>query len=168
LSAQMDEKMAAAGQQHAMQLTLAIEAAAGKLGSHVDEKIAAATEQQTAQVREAVEAAAALHAGRVDESLEAAAAQHSAKVQETVEAVNERIALAEKNMEEIRKHFATLQVNVAGDLHDFEQTLKTQSAAIESARTAMSQTDDLVERVVEALELLQSSVLDQHDGVAVN
>jgi len=28
--------------------------------------------------------------------------------------------------------------------------------------------DDLVERVAEALELLQSSVLDQHDGVAVN
>ena len=65
--------------------------------------------------------------------------------------------------EEIRKHFSTLQENVASDLHDCEQTLKTQAGAIESARTAMAQTDDLVERVVEALELLQSSVLDNHE-----
>jgi hypothetical protein len=78
------------------------------------------------------------------------------------------MAAAEQNMEEIRKHFATLQANVAGDLHDFEKSLKAQGVAIESARTAMAQTDDLVERVVEALELLQSSMLDQHETAAVN
>ena len=49
---------------------------------------------------------------------------------------------------------------------DIEQSLKVQSAAIESSRTAMSQTDDLVERVVETLESLQASVLDQ-DGAPV-
>jgi len=31
----------------------------------------------------------------------------------------------------------------------------------------MAQTDDLVERVVEALELLQSSVLDSHEEAPV-
>ena len=34
-----------------------------------------------------------------------------------------------------------------------EQSLKTLALAIESARTAIAQTDDLVERVVDALEL---------------
>jgi len=33
-----------------------------------------------------------------------------------------------------------------------------------SARTAMAQTDSLVERVVEALESLQSAVLEPHEG----
>ncbi len=55
-----------------------------------------------------------------------------------------------------------------GDLHDFEKSLKSQGIAIESARTAMAQTDDLVERVVEALELMQSSMIDQHETADVN
>jgi hypothetical protein len=61
-----------------------------------------------------------------------------------------------------------LQANVAGDLHDVEKTLKSQAVAIESSRTAMAQTDDLVERVVEALELMQSSMIDQHEAAEVN
>jgi len=40
---------------------------------------------------------------------------------------------------------------VAADLNGIEQSLKAHAAAIESARTATAQTDDLVERVVEAL-----------------
>jgi DNA repair exonuclease SbcCD ATPase subunit len=93
--------------------------------------------------------------------------QIAARVDETAGPVIERITLAEQNLEEIRKHFSTLQENVAGDLHDFEQSLKTHANDIESARTAMAQTDDLVERVVEALELLQSTVLDQHEEHAM-
>ena len=46
---------------------------------------------------------------------------------------------------------------------DFEKGLKSQAAAILSARTAMAQTDDLVERVVEALESLQSTMLEPHE-----
>ena len=53
---------------------------------------------------------------------------------------------------------------MAADLVDIEQSLKVQSAAIESSRTAMSQTDDLVERVVEVLESLQTTVLEQSEG----
>ena len=51
--------------------------------------------------------------------------------------------------------------SVAADLVDIEAAIKLQSSGIESVRTAMSQTDDLVERVVEALESLQMAVLDQ-------
>ena len=54
--------------------------------------------------------------------------------------------------------------HIAADLMDIEQYLKGQSAAIESARTAMSQTHDLVERVVEALESVQAAMLDPDEG----
>jgi hypothetical protein len=154
-----------------------------QLHTHVQETVAAATRQDSAQVQEAlgtvqqqlatqvkatVDAANQKHAEKVQETIAAAAQQHASQVQETIAAVNQRMAAGEQNMEEIRKHFATLQANVAGDLHDFEKTLKAQSVAIESARTAMAQTDDLLERVVEALELLQSSMLDQHETAGVN
>jgi hypothetical protein len=42
--------------------------------------------------------------------------------------------------------------------------MKVQATAIDSSRTAMSQTDDLVERVVEALETLETTVLNRGEG----
>jgi eukaryotic-like serine/threonine-protein kinase len=84
--------------------------------------------------------------------------QHlTTQVNETIAEVIQRLSSAERNMEEVRKHFAIFQAKIATDLHDFEQSLKRQSLIIDSACTAMAQTDDLVERVVETLELLQSS-----------
>jgi hypothetical protein len=160
-----------------------VDALMQQIQGRVDETIAAVSEELHAQVRERVESANRQHAAQVQEavgslkqavaaqvqaSIAAATGEAPARTKETVDSVNQRMAAAEQNMEEIRKHFATLQANVAGDLHDFEKTLKAQGAAIESARTAMSQTDDLVERVVEALELLQSSMIDQHEAVGVN
>ena len=54
---------------------------------------------------------------------------------------------------------AALRDSVTRDIRNFERGLKAQNAAIESARTAMGQTDDLVERVVEALDSLQSMLV---------
>jgi predicted nucleic acid-binding Zn-ribbon protein len=54
-----------------------------------------------------------------------------------------------------------LQGTVAGELHALESTVKGHAAAIESIRGAMARTDDFMERVVEALESLQTMVLDQ-------
>ena len=70
----------------------------------------------------------------------------------------------ERTVEDMRRKSVQFEHNIAADLVDIEHGLKLQSAAIESARTAMSQTDDLVERVVEALESLQTSVLDQDES----
>ena len=53
---------------------------------------------------------------------------------------------------------------MVADLVDIEHNRKAQCASIESARTAMSQTDDLVERVVEALESLQTAMQDADEG----
>ncbi len=75
-------------------------------------------------------------------------------------ASNERVLTVERRMEEMRQVFAQFQRDIAADLVDIETNLSVHGAAIESSRTAMSQTDDLVERVVEALESLQSAVLE--------
>jgi hypothetical protein len=168
LNAHVDEKVAAVSQQVNAQVDEKVAAVSQQVDAQMDEKVAAVSQQVTARVEEQIGAATQQAAAQVDEKLGVATQQAATRVEETVGAVNQRMTLAEQNMEEIRKHFATLQANVAGDLHDFEQNLKAQSAAIESARTAMAQTDDLVERVVEALELLQSSVLDQQEHAGVN
>jgi hypothetical protein len=44
---------------------------------------------------------------------------------------------------------------------DVEEGMKAHSAAIESARTAISQTESLVERVVDTVESLQRAVVDE-------
>jgi hypothetical protein len=145
-----------------------VEALTQQIHGRLQETIAAVTQQLHAQVQETVEAGNRQHSAQVQEALGSTKQELAAQATETAAAVNQRMAAAEQNMEEIRKHFATLQSNVAGDLHDFEKTLKVQGVAIDSARTAMAQTDDLVERVVEALELLQSSMIDQHETAGVN
>jgi len=159
-----------------------VEAVTQHLQTTLQESVAAANQEHSAQVQQAFGSVTQELAAHVKETVDEANRQHAAHVQETVaasqqqlgssqEAVTDvlhRIGAAEVNMEEIRKHFATLQANVAGDLHDFETSLKTQAVAIDSARTAMAQTDDLVERVVEALELMQSSMIDQHEAASIN
>lgn len=79
-------------------------------------------------------------------------------------ASNERVHTVERRVEEMRQHLAQFQRDIAADLVDLENNMKVHDAAIESSRTAMAQTDDLVERVVEALESLQSAVLDRADS----
>jgi hypothetical protein len=86
------------------------------------------------------------------------------RVDRGFEVLNARIEQIERTVEEMRRHSSQFENNIAADLVDIERSMKAQSASIESSRTAMSQTDDLVERVVEALESLQTAVLDQGEG----
>jgi hypothetical protein len=92
---------------------------------------------------------------------DAAGSTIQARIDRGFEALNARLAAVERTVEEMRRKSVQFEHNIAADLVDIENGLKLQSEAIESARTAMSQTDDLVERVVEALESLQASVLEQ-------
>lgn len=68
----------------------------------------------------------------------------------------ERLLKLEQQLDEFDTDAAALRDSVTRDIRNFERALKSQNNAIESARTAMGQTDDLVERVVEALDSLQS------------
>jgi len=95
---------------------------------------------------------------------DAASAAILSRVARGFEVLNARIEQIERTMEEMRRHSSQFENNMAADLVDIERNMKAQCASIESARTAMSQTDDLVERVVEALESLQTAVLDQDEG----
>ncbi|HUB32738.1 MAG TPA: protein kinase [Bryobacteraceae bacterium] len=69
----------------------------------------------------------------------------------------ERLQKFEESLDVWDGDAAALRDSVTRDVRGFERTLKTQGAALDSVRTAMSQTDDLVERVVEALDSLQST-----------
>jgi hypothetical protein len=76
-------------------------------------------------------------------------------------ASNERVHAVERKVEEMRQYLFRFERDLAADLVDIENSLKVHEAGIESSRIATTQTDDLVERVVEALETLQSAVMDQ-------
>jgi hypothetical protein len=90
-----------------------------------------------------------------------------ARVNEEVEA---RLRKIEQNVDGVRRHVATLHESVAEDFKAFEDNLALHNNAIQSTKTAMSQTDDLVERVVEALEVLQTSnfASEERTGAVVN
>ena len=102
--------------------------------------------------------------------LEAAEARIAACFEWDREAGGECTARVEEGLDAARKHIATLHDSVAEDFLGFERGLTSQATAMQSARTAMAQTDALVERVVEALEALQSAVLEPRDerSVAMN
>jgi uncharacterized protein YdcH (DUF465 family) len=158
--------------------------AVSETASSLKEQMAAmsgelATSLQQAAERDhaANEAASALKAhmaamsGELAASLQQAAERDKAandailaRVDQGFEALDTRIAQIERSVEELRGHSSQFEHNIGADLVDLEQNLKVQTVAIESARTAMSQTDDLVERVVEALESLQMAVMDQAEG----
>ncbi len=73
-----------------------------------------------------------------------------------VSAVVERVQKLEANLDAFDTDAAALRDSVTRDIRNFERVLKAQNSATESARTAMAQTDDLLERVVEALDSIQS------------
>lgn len=78
-----------------------------------------------------------------------------------IEAATERIGRAEQATETVRREAAQFAEEAAGQLDALEQTVDAQADALESARRSMAHTDDLVERVVEALDSLQSIVLER-------
>ena len=92
-------------------------------------------------------------AGRVVGPGDAASEVILARVDRGFELLNARLAQIERTVEEMRRQASRLEHSVAADLVDIEQSIKVQSAAILSARTAMSQTEDLVERVADALSV---------------
>jgi hypothetical protein len=79
-----------------------------------------------------------------------------ARLDLVLSSVVERLQKLEENLDAFDTDAADLRDSVTRDVRNFERALKAQSTAIESARTAMGQTDDLVERVVDALDALQS------------
>ncbi len=79
-----------------------------------------------------------------------------------------RLAATQESVEDMRRRLAELHRTLSGDLGNLRESLQAQAAAIESAQTAVGQTDELVERVVDALENLQASLLSGGQAPADN
>ncbi|MFY9723948.1 MAG: protein kinase [Bryobacteraceae bacterium] len=77
-----------------------------------------------------------------------------------------RLQQLEARVETANQQASEARDRVAADIVQLETQLKEHAAALESSRTAGAQTDDLVEGVIEMLESLQSSVLEQSEGGA--
>jgi len=73
-------------------------------------------------------------------------------------AVN-RLAALQHEIEGDRNNVAASEATVTASLRQIERSIKDLAASVESTRVATAQTDGLLERVVEALDSLQSSVL---------
>jgi len=108
---------------------------------------------------------AALMAAKPEEQIEAAGARILLHVNRGFQGIGESMAAMERTVEELKRHSHQFEQSVSTDLADIDKSVKAQAAAIEAARLAMTQTDDLVERVVEALESLQAAVLDAGEGI---
>jgi serine/threonine protein kinase len=90
-----------------------------------------------------------------------------ARVSGRMESFENQTSALEMSVEGVRAHVDELHELVAQDLINIERTLHSHADALDASRTAMTQTDDLVERVVEALETLQTTVIDNSGGRAL-
>lgn len=86
-----------------------------------------------------------------------------AKMDGNVQKMDQRIASGENKVEVLNQGLNVLQEYEGTRMHEFEQALRSQSAEIALISASQVQTDDLVEGVVAAMELLQSSVFDYTD-----
>jgi hypothetical protein len=86
-------------------------------------------------------------------------------LQQSAAIAAERMNRVERAIESAEKHATEFAGDAATQLHALQQTVRAQAAALESARLALAQTDDLVERVVEALDSLQTIVLERTEFI---
>ncbi|HLK48103.1 MAG TPA: protein kinase [Bryobacteraceae bacterium] len=88
------------------------------------------------------------------------------RLQQCVATSAERLNRVEQSIAVAERLSDAFAANTAAQLHALEQTIRAQAAALEAARTALAQTDDLVERIVEALDSLQTTVLERSDFIS--
>jgi hypothetical protein len=86
---------------------------------------------------------------------------HVEQVQQKIEAIDERVTGVRDGIDVLNHGANVLEEYVGARMHEFEQTLKSQKTAIASAVAGQAQTDDVVEGVVGAMELLHTIVVDR-------
>ncbi|MGO9257061.1 MAG: protein kinase domain-containing protein [Bryobacteraceae bacterium] len=99
---------------------------------------------------------------RIEQTLQAFGTRMEV-IEKGIGVLQDRVARTELEAEAAKQQVGVLQSSIAEDLVAFKQSLQKQERAVDSARTAMAQTDDLVERLVEALEALQATVLQRSE-----
>jgi len=99
---------------------------------------------------------------RIEQSLQAFGARMEI-IEKGIGVLRDRMARTEQDAQAARQQVNALHTSMAQDFVEFEQSLQKQEHAVDSARTAMAQTDALVERLAEALEALQATVLQRSE-----
>ncbi len=84
---------------------------------------------------------------------------HVEQVQQNIEAIEERVNGVKDGMDVLTQGATVMHDYVAARMHEFEQNLKAQRTQIASVAAGQTQTDDLVEGLVGALDLLHAIVL---------
>ncbi len=108
------------------------------------------------------DAAAPETLARIEQTLQAFGTRMEV-IEKGIAVLQDRVGRNEQDAQSARQQVKVLHTSVAEDFVAFEQSLQKQERAVDSARTAMAQTDDLVERLVEALEALQATVLQRSE-----
>ena len=80
------------------------------------------------------------------------------------ERLNDRVGAIEQTLEAMKRHTLEFEQSVAADLVDIEKGMNAQKAAVDAARLSLSQTEQVVESLVKALEALQRAVLDRDES----
>jgi DNA repair exonuclease SbcCD ATPase subunit len=112
----------------------------GLMSDFEQHKKSAVSHEQLAQLARQVEAQSA----RIDGVEKAGAANPQGEAPD----VNERIA--------------ELHKLISDNAQNLESSIKQQAGSVQSLRGAIAQTDDTVERVIEALESLQESIIEHN------
>jgi len=103
---------------------------------------------------------------RPDTELESFAARF-AQIEQSLVAIADRLGRLEQSVAAVVEQVSESRDRMEADTERIERRLAEYAATLASSRTAVAQTDDLVERVVEALESLQSTVLEQPQARSV-
>jgi eukaryotic-like serine/threonine-protein kinase len=87
------------------------------------------------------------------------------QVQQDIEAIDGRVTGVKDGIDAMSEDATAQQERVSARLREFEQTLKSQKAAIASVVAGQAQTDVLVEGVVGEMELLHTIVVDRTEDL---
>lgn len=92
---------------------------------------------------------------------------HVEQVQKNIESLDERVNGLREGVDVLSQGATVIRDYFGNRMHEFEQTLKSQRTTIASVVASQSQTDDLVEGLVGAVDLLHTVVLDPADNPRV-
>lgn len=98
------------------------------------------------------------HCRQIDANIE--------QVQQNVEHVDDRVTGVKQGLDVMGDGANVVQQHVGARMREFEQALKSQKAEIASVAAGQAQTDDVVEGVVKAMELLHAIVVDRAEDYA--
>ena len=90
--------------------------------------------------------------------------KHLEQVQQTVDSIEERLTSLREELDSLSHGAAVMEQYTGARMHEFEQALKSQRIALASVAASQEQTDDVVEGVVGAMELVHTIVFDKDEA----